>query len=94
MSDVRLLRRAAEPIGAKGNFAPSGSSKESLQARNALGEYLDCVLIRPLHFSEEQQMARVEQSLNTMSLAERVFLEIEMTQRSRAVHSYDYDPLR
>lgn len=74
--------------------APRGTSKESIIARNNLGEFLDVVLIRPLHFNEEQQMERVEQSLTTMTRAERVYLEIEMTQRAKVSHSFEYDPLR
>lgn len=93
--DVKLIYRAGDdtprPLA---NGAPRGNSKESIIARNNLGEFLDAVLIRPLHFDESQQMQRIEHSLNTMTRAERVYLEIEMTQRARAVHSFDYDPLR
>lgn len=77
-----------------GDGAPRGTSKEAITARNNLGEFLDATLIRPLWFDESQQMQRVEQSLTTMTLSERVALEIEMTQRTRAVHSFEYDPLR
>jgi hypothetical protein len=95
MSDVRLLHRASDQTAQViGNAAPRGNSKESITARNELGEFLDSVLIRPLHFNEEQQMNRVEQSLNTMTHAERVYLEIEMTERAKVMHSYDYDALR
>lgn len=78
----------------QGGGAPTANSKEAIVARNNLGEFLDAVLIRPLWFDEGRQMQRVEQSLATMTVAERIYLEIEMTERNRAVHSYDYDPLR
>lgn len=96
MSDeIRLLyRKGDEVVPPLGDGAPRGTSKESLQARNSLGEFLDVVLIRPLYFDESQQMQRVERSLETMTRAERVYLEIEMSERSRACHSFDYDPLR
>lgn len=95
MTDVRLLYRPGqESNDIPGDGAPRGSSKEAIVARNDLGEFLDAVLLRPLWFDESQQMQRVEHSLNTMTLAERVTLEIEMTERARTVHSYEYDPLR
>ncbi len=94
-SDCRLIYRpsaAVPPPPADG--APNGTSRESMMARNALGDYLDAVLIRPLYFTEEQQMDRVRQSLNTMTRSERVLLEIEMTERAKKMHSFEYDPLR
>lgn len=93
--EIRLLYRHAAPVtSVVHSAAPRGNSKEAIVARNALGEFLDHVLIRPLWFDESQQMARVEQSLNTMSHAERVYLEIEMTSRAKVMHSFDYDALR
>ena len=50
--------------------------------------------MRPLFMDGEAQQSRVESALDAMTRAERVYLEIEMTQRSRQVHSFDYDPLR
>ena len=93
--DVRLIYRRTAPVPSViESAAPRGNSKEAIVARNNLGEFLDAVLIRPLWFDESQQMLRVEQSLNTMSHAERVYLEIEMTERAKVMHSYDYDALR
>jgi len=92
--DVRLIYRAsAAPLPAA-DGAPSGNTKESIVARNALGDYLDAVLIRPLWFDEEKQMDRVSQSLNTMTRSERILLEIEMTERAKKIHSFEYDPLK
>ena len=93
--DVTLLYRPGQELNdIPGHGAPRGTSKEAIVSRNNLGEFLDAVLLRPLWFDESQQMQRVEHSLNTMTLAERVTLEIEMTERSRATHSFEYDPLR
>lgn len=93
--DVKLLYREGQADREViGWGAPRGNSKESLIARNQIAEFLDAALIRPLHFDEQQQMARVEQSLNTMTIAERIAIEIEMTERTKVFHSYDYDPLR
>lgn len=94
MTDVRLIHRPGDMPRELGNGAPCGASKESIVARNNLGEFLDVVLTRPLWFDESQQMQRVTESLDTMTLAERIAIELEMTDRTRAVHSYDYDPLR
>lgn len=93
--DIKLLyRRGMEDRDVIGFGAPRGNSKESLVARNQIGEFLDETLMRPLYFDETQQMARVEHSLNTMTIAERIAIEIEMTERTKVFYSYDYDPLR
>jgi len=39
------------------------------------------------------RVALIEAELKSMSQAERVFLEIEMTRGVKPTHSYDYDPL-
>ena len=92
--DCRLIYRASSAPAPAANGAPTGSTKESIVARNALGDYLDAVLIRPLWFDEEKQMERVTQSLNTMTRSERILMEIEMTERTKKMHSFEYDPLR
>ena len=88
-SDCRLLRRA-------GPDAPPPAPTVRLDAptREAYGDFLSMALMRPLWHSAQQHRLSVEQSLNTMSLAERVYLEIEMTQRSQVMYSFEYDPLR
>lgn len=85
-----LYRPGNEPIP-RTNVVPRRSSD---YARDTLGQFLDAQLIRPLHFNDEQQAQRVEDALDTMTLAERITIEIEMQSRSAAVHSFDYDPLR
>jgi len=64
------------------------------EAREDIADFLYGALMKPLHHSIQQHRLNVEQSLTTMTIAERIAVELEMTQRSRAVHSYDYDPLR
>lgn len=93
-SDVRVLFDPNRTPSAAGNGAPKAIGKAASDERYRLGEYLDAALMRPLYFNGEQQQARVETALDTMTRAERVYLEIEMTERSRQVHSFDYDPLR
>lgn len=95
MSGTRCLFRPGDDVvRVPGDGAPKGNSKETLLARNDLGDFLDEALIRPLWFNESQQAERVQHSLNTMTRAERVYLEIEMQDQRRAVHSFDYDPIR
>ena len=95
MSDVRVLfdphRIAPQP----GDGAPRAhGGRDMVQARQQLGEYLDAKLMRPLYCDDAQQHQRVETALDTMTRAERIVLEIEMTERVRQSHSFDYDPLR
>lgn len=93
---VRLIRArdGYDASPGSGQGAPRGTSREAVKATQALGEFLDASLIRPLHFTEAQQEQRVSESIKSMTPAERVFLEIEMQARSAAVHTFDYDPLR
>lgn len=93
MSDpgVRVLYQPGNEPAPHTNTVPRHSSD---RARETLGQFLDATLIRPLHFTEQQQAQRVEDSLDTMTLAERITIEIEMQSRNKTVHSFDYDPLR
>ena len=50
-------------------------------------------MMRPLHASDDDFQQRVKAETDSMTLAERVFVEIEMTQRNRTFYSADYDPL-
>lgn len=94
-SDVRRIFDPNRFVPVASNGAPPAQgSKDVVRARNDLGEYLDAALMRPLYHTGEQHQARVEQALDTMTPAERVYLEIEMQERARRVHSFDYDPLR
>ena len=94
MSDVRCLYRAGRETYPLAHGAPKPTSKEGIIARNDIAEYLDAHLMQPLFFSSLQHEARVTQSLDTMTQAERVYLEIEMHERARVMHSFDYDPVR
>lgn len=86
---VRVLWQPGEIPAPRTNAVPKRSGD---RARETLGQFLDATLIRPLYFSEEQQAKRVEDSLDTMTLAERIAIEIEMQSRNKSVHSFDYDP--
>lgn len=88
---VRCLFRPGHEPAPRTNTVPKRSSD---RARETLGQFLDAQLIQPLYFNEEQEAQRVEDALDTMTLAERITIEIEMQARNAAVHSFDYDPLR
>lgn len=94
MSDVRCLFRAGHEKFPPADGAPRATNSETTKARNDICEYLDAHLMQPLFFSNAQQQQRVEHSVNTMTRAERVYLEIEMHDRARVLHSFDYDPIR
>lgn len=94
MSEPRVLFDPNRVPSRPSNGAPRAIGKEGIQARHQLGEYLDAVLQRPLYFDDGQSQARVESALDTMTQAERVYLEIEMQSRARVLHAFDYDPLR
>lgn len=91
---VRCLYRPDHNIFPLADGAPRATNTETTKARNDICEYLDAHLMQPLFFNSQQQQARVEESVNTMTRAERVYLEIEMHDRARVLHSFDYDPIR
>ena len=74
--------------------APRGHGKSVIEARTRLAGYLDEHLPRPLHFNDVDAARRVEQAIDTMTPAERVYLEIDMQSQAKVMHSSDYDPLR
>lgn len=95
MSDVvRCLYRPDRQVFPPADGAPRPTNTETTKARNDICEYLDAHLMQPLYFSSAQQQQRVEESVNTMTRAERVHLDIEMHERARVLHSFDYDPIR
>lgn len=88
---VRVMYQPGNEPVPRTNTVPKRSGD---RARETLGQFLDATLIRPLYFNDEQQAQRVEDALDTMTLAERITIEIEMQSRHATVHSFDYDPLR
>ena len=90
---TRCLYRPGQEQPQPGNGAPRGQNKSVIEARNKLGDYLDSALTRPLYFSDSQNAERVETALNTMTVTERVFLEIEMQGAAKVMHSYKYEAL-
>lgn len=82
-----------------GNALPRGPSRDAVEAREAVREALTdpasgASVPRPLHASEDQYEALVAERLRTMTLCERIDIEIALTQRNARRHTYDYDPLR
>jgi hypothetical protein len=86
--DCRLLYRPDAPVQQQTSVVRGAAERERL------GEFLSGALMKPLWHSAEEHHIAVEHSLNTMSIAERIAIEIEMTQRAKVMHSFDYDPLR
>ena len=76
-----------------GDGAPKGNFPAARIARQALGEFLDANLTRPLYNSAAQNDQRVERELDSMTQAERVYLEIEMQARAKVFYSFNYDAL-
>lgn len=94
MSDVRCLHRAGAMPMPETNVVPRRDVPHQAEERDRLAEFLGDALMKPLYHSVQQHRQTVEQSLNTMTIAERIAIEIEMTERSKVFHSYQYDPLR
>lgn len=95
MNDVRCLHRAGAMPMPETNVVPRRPDvPHQAEERDRLAEFLGDALMKPLYHSVQQHRQTVEQSLNTMTIAERIAIEIEMTERSKVFHSFEYDPLR
>lgn len=93
-NDVRVLYRPGRETPQPGNALPLGASKAAHDARLELGTYMDATLLRPLFATAEQHESGIELALETMTMQQRVLIEIEKSQRERSVHTSDYDPLK
>lgn len=91
---VRCLSRPDRETWAKTNTVPQATTKAGADVRGTLSQFLQATLMRPLHFNEQKAQAQIETALDTMTLEERIAIEIEMQTRNAPVHSFDYDPLR
>lgn len=93
---VRLLHHPGDAPLPRTSVVPRATfgNKQQLEVRGTLGQFLEANLMRPLWFDDSQQQGRIEDALDTMTLAERITIEIEMQSRFASVHSFDYDPLR
>jgi len=98
---VRALYRPGRsdaPLPA-GNALPRGTSQAAQEAREAITDALTdpasgASMPRPLYATEDQYDALIAERMRTMTLAERIDIEIALTQRNARKHTYDYDPLR
>jgi hypothetical protein len=93
-ADCRLVLRANTSSPQRSSVAPNANTPQGAIERGHLAAFLSGALMKPLWHSSEQHRWTVEQSLNTMSIAERIAIEINMTEREQAMYSCDYDPLR
>ncbi|HXI78301.1 MAG TPA: hypothetical protein VNH21_14255 [Steroidobacteraceae bacterium] len=90
MSDLlRLLYRPDEVHRAPGNAMPRDPAD-----RAEIHDFLSARMIKPLHWSDGEYHAHVKDTLETMTWAERIWTEIEMTQAVPSYYTSDYDPLR
>jgi hypothetical protein len=98
---TRALYRAGRPDVPllDGNAMPRGSSPAAKQGRELIGALLtdpasQARVHRPLYATHEEYDQLVAERMRTMTLAERIDLEIRLTERFNRSHTYDYDPLK
>jgi hypothetical protein len=94
MTDVRCIWRPGYERQPRTNVVPTATTQAGRDTRNTLAQFVAANTISPLYFSEQQNEARVNEALDTMTLQERIAIEIEMQSRNANVHTVDYDPLR
>jgi hypothetical protein len=98
---IRALYRPgrSDVSPADGNAMPRGASPAAKQGRELIGELLtdptsDARVHRPFHATHEEYDQLVAERMRTMTLCERIDLEIRLTERFNRSHTYDYDPLK
>jgi hypothetical protein len=82
-----------------GGGLPRGASPAVREAREAVQEMLvdpasGASVMKPLYATEDEYDALVAERMRTMTLAERIDIEIALTQRFARTHTFDYDPLK
>lgn len=99
--DTRAIYRPGRDRPPPGNAMPIGPTREAISERREIEEYLASQMLVPVETREltgerggRASPRQVNEAMDTMTIAERIHLEIEMTQRGRALYSADYDPLR
>lgn len=91
--DVRCIFRPSTAPAAPTRVVPRGSSEEAQETRRELADFLEANLSAPVHFSASQHQQRLAIALDTMSISERVYIEIEMQRQRGPLYSAEYDPL-
>jgi hypothetical protein len=82
-----------------GHAMPRGGGPIAREQREAIEALLTdpdeaAHVAKPLHATGDQYEVLVAERMRTMTLAERIDIEIALTQRFRRIHTFDYDPLR
>lgn len=82
-----------------GNAMPRGHGQDAKEQREAIDALLTdpdeaAHVAKPLHATGDQYEVLVAERMRTMTLAERIDIEIALTQRFRRMHTFDYDPLK
>lgn len=83
--DTLSLSRLAPQGERNPSAAPQGQGDRAVLSRQAISEFLVGAYGVP--------DALVANRVDSMNLSERVFLEIEMAEREKRLHTFDYDPL-
>lgn len=108
MSDLlRVLYRPGYEQLPAGGGMPKGNSKEAQKALGQIGEYLLAHRLKPVPLRElsaaDLRMGvrggglsdeDVLQTMDAMTISDRIHLEIEMIESGGASYASDYDPLR
>jgi hypothetical protein len=72
----------------------TGTTAEAREQREELREEVAAQTPKPLHATEAEHDALIDERMRAMTPADRVFREAELTERRwRSNHTYDYDPL-
>jgi precorrin-6B methylase 1 len=82
-----------------GDAMPRGAGPEAREQRDDIAAVLTdpeepARVAKPLHATGDQYEVLVAERMRTMTLAERIDIEIALTQRFRRLHTFEYDPLK
>lgn len=87
---VTSISRSVAAIPPFGGGAPKGGADKAVIAeRQRLGDFI----VGHLNVTQLEQNPDIDAEIDSLTVAERILIEIEMTGKDTRIHSFDYDPL-
>lgn len=84
MTTLSLTRATPRTVPAMGSGAPQRGGLDAEKQRSDIGEFLNGRMMVPGE--------KIDAEIDSLTLRERTWLEIEMRQNVQVMHSVDYDP--
>jgi len=77
-----------------GNALPAGQGEADREQRELVHDQLVADTPKPLWTNEPEYDALIAERMRTLTLAERIDVELRIIERRKTMHEVDYDPLK